>query len=182
MVSTTKYLTKRPFSKFCQFTPKLPTILEEECEVFEPFGSNYPVTPGTLKRFIFVERFGHLIDENTPQSDLPPSCFPPLTYHPITKPPRKDPPSRGINHLEDQIECISYYVDLIKEILDDKLPIPAITKFQQLEKCSPVEILAKKLRKMLAADGVKKEPTWKGLKHFLSLPALKQRMSGSVRK
>jgi len=193
MVSVTKYSTKRPFSKFRRFTPKLSTIFEEgphgfgklssipdeECDIFDPFGSDYPVSPGALIRFIYVEQFGHLIDENTPQSDLPPSRFPPLTYIPYSKPPKKDPPSRGINHLEDQIECIYHHEVVIDEICDDELPIPRITKPQPREELSLVEILARQLREHLA-----NEPAHKKLKRFLSrsLPDLKQRMSGSVRK
>ena len=197
MVPVTKYLTKRPYSNFRQFTPKLSTIFEEgcnpkhhgfgklssipneECDIFDPFSSDYPVSPGALTCFIFMEQFGHLIDENTPQSDLPPSCFPPLTYVPHSKPPKKDPPSRGINHLEDQKECIYHHEVLIDKICDDELPIPQITRQQQLEELSLVEILAKQLQEHLANESLHKK-----LKCFLSrsLPDLKQRMSGSVRK
>jgi hypothetical protein len=164
-------------SKPCRLN--LSDIPEEECDTFEPFGGNYPLSWHTLQCFLFVEQSGPFIKDNTPLSWFPPSCFPPLSYVPLSKPPKNLPPSTGINHLEDQIRCVLHYEDLIDHVqaCDDEPPIRWISQQQQPQELSQAEILANRLREVFAPKDKKHK-----LKHFLSLPALKSRMSGNVKK
>jgi hypothetical protein len=210
-VSVPKYPTKRN-SKLRRFTPKVPAVPEEEfdskphgfnklsdipdeeCDTFEPFGGNYTLSWHTLSRFVFAEERSKQYP-NAPLSCFPPSCFPPLSYVPHSKPPKNFPsvPSTEIDHLEKQIKYILHYEDLIDEICNDQLPIHQIQQQQQFE-LSPAEMLANELRKTLAQREILaqqemlqvanqlQEDASKKLKRFLSLPALKSRMSGSVRK
>jgi len=180
---------------------KLSDILDEECDIFEPFGSNYPLSSHTLLCFLFEEESGPFVKDDTPLSWFPPSRFPSPTFISLSKPPKNLPPSTGINHLEDQIKCILHYEDLIDEVCNDQLPIHQIQQRQLPKELSLAEMLANELRKTLAQREILKQKIlahqedaytdklMKGpvdmkrrLKRFLSLPALKQRMSGSVRK
>ena len=130
---------------------------------------------------------------NVPLSWLPPLHFPPLLYVPHSIPAKNLPPSTHINNLEDQIKFTLHYENLINQLeaCDNEPPTCWIYKWQQLElkELSSVEILANQLQKIIAKQQVQgdvvgnrhtKITMGKKLKHFLSLPALKSQMSGSV--
>ena len=179
---------------------KLSDIPDKECDIFKPFGGNYPILAYTLLCFVFEEETKW--HPNPKLSWFPPSCFPSLLYIPLSKPPKNLPPSTGIDHLKDQIKCILHYEDFIDEICNDQLPIYQVQQQQQPEELSVAEMLANEVWKALAqqkilahqemlahqsqedasTDKLMKGPTDKKLKCLLSLPALKQQMSGSVRK
>ena len=85
------------------------------------------------------------------------------------------------------MKCILHYEDLVDEVCDDEVcddetPSLQDNKQQQPQELSLVEILANRLQEDVAADVPVKRPMGKKLKRFFSLPALKSRMSGSVRK
>ena len=169
-------------------TRKLSTTHDPKEEEFNPFSGDCPLSWSTLSCFLFKEQSGPFVKDDAPLSWFPPSTnfSSSSSYVPPSKPLKKPPSSRNIDNLEDQINCICYYEDLINQIqaCDDEPPIHWIHdhKQQQPQELSLVEILANRLREDVAADVPAKRPMGKKLKRFFSLPALKSRMSGSVRK
>ena len=151
--------------KLHQLTRKLSTILEERSEAF--------LNPSP--KLWFPPLYDPVL------SLFAPLRFPPLPFIPLSKLPKNLPPSIDIWNQDHQMKCILRYEDLVDEVCDDETPSLQDNKQQQPEELCPAEILAYQLRKILANQPTK-GPMGRKLKHFFSLPALKQRMSGSVRK